>query len=83
MRQRDVAVSGQLINESELLGDVDPAISKLLSIAAWRIHPSSDARYAMLAAARKPRDRRTHRSHRPGPLGGVQPRRQNPGQRKL
>ena len=54
VRQRDVAASGQMINESELLGDTNPTISKLLSIAAWRIHPSADNRYAMLAAAARP-----------------------------
>ena len=54
IHQRDVAASGQLISQSELLGDTNPAISKLESIAAWRIHPSSDARYAMLAAAARP-----------------------------
>ena len=52
--QRDVAASGQLINESQLLGDVNPTISKLLSVAAWHIHPSADDRYAMLAAAARP-----------------------------
>src|SRR5215470_8937320 len=51
IRQRDVAVSRQLISQGELLGDAAPAISKLLSIAAWRLHRSDDARYAMLAAA--------------------------------
>src|SRR5205814_9232262 len=50
----DLAASGQLINESELLGDADPTVSKLLSIAAWRIHPSNQERYAMLAAASRP-----------------------------
>jgi WD40 repeat protein/transcriptional regulator with XRE-family HTH domain len=54
VRQRDVAVSGQLISQSEALGDTDPVISKLESIAAWRIHPSAEARYAMLAAAARP-----------------------------
>ncbi len=53
-QQRDLAASGQLINESELIGDVDPTVSKLLSIAAWRIHPSDQDRYAMLAAASSP-----------------------------
>jgi WD domain, G-beta repeat len=52
--QRDVAVSGQLISKSETLGDTNPTIAKLESIAAWRIHPSDDARYAMLAAAALP-----------------------------
>jgi WD40 repeat protein len=54
VHQRDIAVSDQLINQSQTLGDTDPAISKLESIAAWRIHPSADARYAMLAAAARP-----------------------------
>ena len=53
-QQRDLAASGQLINESELIGDTDPSVSKLLSIAAWRIHPSDQDRYAMLAAASRP-----------------------------
>src|SRR5262249_56708149 len=52
--QRDVVASGQLISESENLGETDPAISALLSIAAWRIDPSSATRYAMLAAAARP-----------------------------
>ena len=54
IRQRDVAASDQLMSQSQLLGDADPVISKLESIAAWRIHPSNDARYAMLAAAARP-----------------------------
>ncbi len=54
VRQRDLAASGQLINESELLGYLNPTVSKLLSIAAWRIHPSDQDRYAMLDAAARP-----------------------------
>jgi WD40 repeat protein len=54
IRQRDVAASGQLINESEVIGDVDPTVSKLLSVASWRIHPSDQERYAMVAAASRP-----------------------------
>ena len=54
IHQRDVADSGLLINQSETLGDTDPSISKLESIAAWRIYPSPSARYAMLAAAARP-----------------------------
>jgi hypothetical protein len=54
--QRDVAVSGQLISKSEALGDTDPVISKLESITAWRLNPSAEARYAMLAAAALPPD---------------------------
>jgi len=54
VHQRDVAISGQLISQSEALGDANPTISKLESIAAWDIHRSNDARYAMLAAAARP-----------------------------
>ena len=54
VHQRDVAASGQLVNESEIQGDTNPTMSKLLSLAAWRIHPSKDTRYAMLAAAASP-----------------------------
>ena len=54
VHQRDVAVSDELARRSEALGDTDPRMSKLLSIAAWRINPSNDARYAMLTAAALP-----------------------------
>jgi WD40 repeat protein len=53
-RQRDIAVSRQLINQGETVGDADPTVAKLEAIAAWRIHPSNEARYAMLAAAALP-----------------------------
>jgi WD40 repeat protein/transcriptional regulator with XRE-family HTH domain len=50
-QQRNVVISGLLISQSQRLGNADPVLSKLLSVAAWRINPSSAARYAMLAAA--------------------------------
>ena len=53
-RQSNAAASRQLINESEALGDASPVISRLESIAAWALNPSSNARYAMLAAAARP-----------------------------
>jgi WD domain, G-beta repeat len=52
--QRDVALSRQWAFQSEVLGDTDPALSTLESIAAWRSSPTSQARYAMLAAAARP-----------------------------
>ena len=52
--QSRVAQSEELINESELLGYLDPTISKLLSVAAWRLYPSSQDRHAMLDAAARP-----------------------------
>ena len=54
VHQRDVAVSDEVAIRSEAPGDADPVISKLLSIAAWRVSPTSDARYAMLTAAALP-----------------------------
>src|SRR5262249_44636244 len=52
--QRDVAISAQLSRESQLVGDTNPVLSKLLSVAAWRIDPAGNARYAMLATAARP-----------------------------
>ena len=58
-------------------------MSKLLSVAAWRINPSEDARYAMLAAAASPGiaglTGHTDRVH----AVAFSPARQDPGQRKL
>ena len=55
VHQRDLAVSDELVTSSEVLGDTNPVIAKLLSVAAWRINPASiDARYAMLTAAALP-----------------------------
>jgi WD40 repeat protein len=54
VHQRDIAISGQLISQSESIGGGDPVVSRLLSLAAWRIHPSAAARYAMLDAAARP-----------------------------
>jgi len=51
--QRDIAVSRQLISESEALG-TNPAIARLEAIAAWVLSPSAQAHYAMLAAAANP-----------------------------
>ncbi|HEY2304898.1 MAG TPA: helix-turn-helix domain-containing protein, partial [Streptosporangiaceae bacterium] len=50
-QQRNLVISGLLISQSQRLGHADPVLSKLLSVAAWRINPSSAARHAMLAAA--------------------------------
>jgi WD40 repeat protein/transcriptional regulator with XRE-family HTH domain len=52
--QLDVVTSAQLSSQSRLVGDANPALSKLLSVAAWRIYPSHQARSAMLAAAARP-----------------------------
>ena len=52
--ERNLAVSGLLISQSGTLGEADPALSRLASLAAWRINPSSAARYAMLTAAAMP-----------------------------
>jgi transcriptional regulator with XRE-family HTH domain len=49
-QQRNILISTLLIRQSQQLGHVNPVLSRLLSVAAWRINPSSAARYAMLAA---------------------------------
>jgi WD40 repeat protein len=54
VHQRDIAVSSQLITRSESVADTAPTISRLLSVAAWRIYPSDATRNAMLAAAARP-----------------------------
>jgi WD40 repeat protein len=48
------AVSGKLVAQSEVTGDTNPVLARLESMAAWRIDPTQQARYAMLAAARLP-----------------------------
>ncbi len=52
--QLDAATSGLLASQSQLIGDANPGLSKLLSVAAWRLNSSSAARHAMLAAAARP-----------------------------
>src|SRR5215470_6328434 len=52
--QRDIAISSQLINESETIGDTNPVVARLLAVAAWRLNPSNEARDAMLTAATLP-----------------------------
>ncbi len=53
-RQRDIAVSDQLSIQSQTLSDADPTLARLESLAAWRINPSDQSDYAMLAAAALP-----------------------------
>jgi transcriptional regulator with XRE-family HTH domain len=48
---RNLAVSELLIIESHMVRQTNPTRSLLLSIAAWEIHPSNPARYAMRTAA--------------------------------
>jgi len=43
-----------LISQSQRPGNANPALPRLLSVAAWRLNPSSAACYAMLAAAARP-----------------------------
>ena len=53
-RELAAATSGELIAKSNALGDTNPVLAKLDSLAAWRIDPTNQARYAMLTAARLP-----------------------------
>jgi WD40 repeat protein len=52
--QRNAAIADQLSIQSQDIGDSNPVLSRLLSVAAWDIHPSSQAYDAMLAAATRP-----------------------------
>ncbi len=54
IQARNVAVSEQVTSQSEAIGDTNPVLSKLLSVAAYRIHRSDQATYAMLAAGALP-----------------------------
>jgi transcriptional regulator with XRE-family HTH domain len=51
---RNLVVSEVVLSKSQELRGKHPALATLLSIAAWRIHPSAKARYAMLVAAARP-----------------------------
>ncbi|MBV7706850.1 ATP-binding protein, partial [Nocardia nova] len=53
-RQRDIAVAEQLIDQSKNIGASDPRLARLESLAAWSIHPTDQARDAMLTAAALP-----------------------------
>jgi WD40 repeat protein/DNA-binding SARP family transcriptional activator len=53
-RQRDAAIAGELIAQSAGLGDTNPVLAKLESVAAWRIDPTPQARDAMMNAAALP-----------------------------
>jgi WD40 repeat protein len=54
VRERDAETASQLITRSEALGDSNPELARLEAVAAWRIDPTQQARYAMLSAARLP-----------------------------
>jgi WD40 repeat protein len=48
------AVSRALPTQSQTLSDTQPDLSQLLSIAAWRLEPSKQARAAMVSALQRP-----------------------------
>ncbi|GGS19850.1 TIR domain-containing protein [Actinokineospora fastidiosa] len=53
-RQRDQAVARELATRAAELGDRDPRLARLLSLAAWRIAPLPETRAGLLAAAGRP-----------------------------
>ncbi|MFJ9109911.1 toll/interleukin-1 receptor domain-containing protein [Streptomyces sp. NPDC102283] len=53
-RQRDQAVVQQLITQSSLLADRDPFAARLKALAAWRISPTPETRFAVLDASADP-----------------------------
>ena len=54
VEQRDQALSRELAARSEAIGDSDPELARLLSLAATRVSPTAEARAAMLVAAARP-----------------------------
>ena len=52
--ERNAAVSGKLSASSEAMGNTNPVLARLESLAAWRIDPTEQARYAMLEASSLP-----------------------------
>ena len=78
-RELDAALSGQLITQSEALGETDPILAKKESLAAWQIDQANPAaRYAMLTAARLPGTGVLTQRRCLGRCSGVQPRREDP-----
>jgi DNA-binding beta-propeller fold protein YncE len=53
-RLQSVAFSNELALQSEALAEINPRVARQLSVAAWRLNPSSQAHYAMLAATTLP-----------------------------
>ncbi|AKZ58756.1 putative membrane protein [Streptomyces ambofaciens ATCC 23877] len=53
-RQRDQAVVQQLVNQSSSLTGRDPFAARLKALAAWRIDPSPETRFAVLQASVDP-----------------------------
>jgi WD40 repeat protein len=54
IEQRDRAVARELIADSERRATSDPFGSRISALAAWRIEPTDEARYALLAALHNP-----------------------------
>jgi hypothetical protein len=52
---RNLVFSEVVLSRSQELRGKDPTLAKLLSIAAWHLYPSAQARYAMLIAVARPR----------------------------
>ncbi len=52
--QRDTAISGGLVSDSEAIGDTNATVSNLERIAAWGVDQSAQARYALVSAGASP-----------------------------
>ncbi|MFI6093996.1 hypothetical protein ACIA8G_00470 [Lentzea sp. NPDC051213] len=53
-QQRDRSLSRELAARSETIGDTDPALARLLSLAAWKVGQTPQARVGMMRAAALP-----------------------------
>lgn len=52
--ERDIAVAGQLVDDSERAQDSNPHAAAVKALAALRLDPSSQSRFAVAAAAAQP-----------------------------
>jgi WD40 repeat protein len=53
-RRSDDAASGELIAQSEALGDTSPTVSRIESLVAWHLDPTAQSQYALISAAALP-----------------------------
>ncbi|WP_214320491.1 WD40 repeat domain-containing serine/threonine-protein kinase [Nonomuraea sediminis] len=67
--QRDVLAAKQVAGEADRMRTTDPAKAMLLSVAAWKVAPQSDARSALTASAQQ---QETAVFHDPSATGGAQ-----------
>jgi len=53
-RRSDDAAAGELIAQSQALGDTSPTVSRIESLVAWHLDPTPQSQYALISAAAMP-----------------------------